>query len=301
MDRLSLKLRGYSPFRQKSSQGRKDEKSNSGRYKVNKFKLGFFVSLISLLIVVISGCAAPQPKYMKLVMFDVPEAKQTQQGITIEVQPIDLRKEYAKPKYIGTFRLTYTPFLSANVVTEDIERLVGLYYQLLPLQVTITNKTEHILRMKDSRVVYIDPSSDEPVMAMDFRSSIDELEELPVFNHIYTEYKKKYKPKNDLDASILKALRKIAKKVKFVNAFNREIMPDMKYTGLVVFPVDPAEASEGKISFIDMVSQTDSAGNPVKRVRFDYRVKPLTKYYRYNPATDKDWVEISESESKGHI
>ena len=74
-----------------------------------------------------------------------------------------------------------------------------------------------------------------------------------------------------------------------------EILPGMKTSGYVFFPVKPEKISDGKISFIDMVSKTDAAGNPASKVRFDYKVKSLTYYYKVDPNTNT-WAAIKEDE-----
>jgi len=270
---------------------------------MKKLGLSWILALVAI-VFFINGCAAPQPKYMKQTLLGLTEHTESRQikgGITIEVKPVDLKKEYNKARYKSKFRVKYLPFLADKFVTKDIETQVALFDQLLPLEVTVINDTDHILRMRDSRVVFIEPGSDEPVLALDKNQIYEDYEILPIRKKLEADFIKKYtlSPDSDMDMILEKGLKKIIKKVKFVNAFNREIMPGMKYSGLVVFPINPEEASEGKVSFIDMISRTDNAGNPTHKVRFDYRVKPIYKYYRYNSSTDKDWVEINESEYQG--
>ena len=160
---------------------------------------------------------------------------------------------------------------------KELNWKVKFFEKLLPFQVTIINNTGHILRMRDSRVAYIEPGSDEPLMALDKATILEDMEILPVYDQlIWMLNHYQHEIINDLDECVEKGLRKVIKKIKFINAFNREIMPDMKFTGIVVFPIDPAEASEGKVSFIDMVSKTDNAGNPADEVERTVNVVDTT-------------------------
>lgn len=260
--------------------------------------IAFSISIISLLIV--NGCATvPQIKYQKRISFDFEgntPAKQTNQGITIELKPInDDLKESRKEEYKTNIRVKYIPFLATQPVIKDVEYQIGLYLRMLPFEATIFNNTDHILRMKDSRVVYISPGSDEPLIALNRDDILNNIESLPVYNYLAHDISNRYSL-TEVSAVLPIALSKVVKRVKFINNFEREIMPGMKYTGIIVFPIDPVKASEGTISFIDMVSETDMAGIPTKKVRFDYKIKPMYKYYRCNESTDKEWVEIPESE-----
>lgn len=260
-----------------------------------------FLTVMLTAIVLMAGCVAPQPKlqWMKQVNFtltDSSQAKQAQKGITIELKPVDINKEYQKEIYNQKIPVVHIPLFATKPIQEDVEISIQFFYKLLPFEVTIINNTDHILRMRDSRVAYIDPNSDEPVMALDAQNIKEDVWAIPIANDIKKYLVGKYNPQNDLDPLVEKAIIAVIKRFKFINGFNMEIMPGMKATGTLLFPVDPETAAEGKVSFIDMVSVTDKAGNPVERVRFDYRVKPVYKYFRYNVATDKDWTEVNESE-----
>jgi len=257
--------------------------------------------LLSIVILILSSCATtPKIQYKKLTEFGIAyndEAKQTKEGISIELAPLDVTKEYKEAKYNQEFIVIYKPLLSDSYQKAKTEIIIDYFYQLTPFEVEIVNNTDHILRMRDSRVAFIDPDSDEPLMALDTGEILGDYEVLPAYQNLIDYITEKYPATGDLiESGTEKALKKITKKLKFVNGFNREIMPGMRMKGIIVFPIDPVDAGEGKISFIDMVSKTDAAGNPIKKVRFDYRVKPNIKYLRYDKATDTEWKEINEQE-----
>lgn len=256
-------------------------------------------SILVLLLLV--GCATiPQVQYKKVStvsLLDPNESEQTKNNISISVKPLDTNKELKNPVYTQEFQVVYIPMLSTAPVAAKISKTVDYFWKTTPYEITVVNNTDHILRMKDSRVAYIDPNLDEPVMALDPQSIIVDKTLLPVYQGMIDLIKKEYKPVDDTYTfSIGLAIDKITKVQKFVTGFNKEIMPGMRSSGIVVIPIEPEKASEGKLSFIDMVSKTDQAGNPIERVRFDYRIKLVDKYYKYDKSISSDWVEIQANE-----
>ena len=222
------------------------------------------------------------------------QSSQTQGGITIDLIPLG-DKEYEKSFYKQKMDLIYIPPLASAPVKETKEVFIPFYQKLTPFRVTIKNKTDHILRMKDSRVVYIDPNSNEPVLALDKQGIKEDVKgQLPACSFVLSEIQKKYKIAdiNSLETNVLKAITDITNQIKFINGFNMEIMPDMKVEGTLMFPIDPEKISEGKISFIDMISKTDAAGNATEKVRFDYKTSVFYRYQKIDPNTNT-WVDIN--------
>lgn len=267
----------------------------------------FFQLIYFFFIFILTSCATTptevQNTYSKVVTFEFAEgtkSKQTQQNITIIMEPLDIEKEHKKPRYSQNVKIIYLPKYEKNPVTEKIPVKIPFYSGLLPFHVTIINDTDHILRMRDSRVIYVDPDSDTPLMGMNENSLYEDMESLPVYESLRQHLVNNYNPHNDVDEQIEKALKKVVKKTNFINAFNREVMPSMKYSGVVAFPISIQEAKEGKISFIDMISKTDKAGNTLQKVRFDYRVKPKNVYYEFNPKTgEKRRMSAEEIDKMG--
>ncbi|GEM_PF-1942193 len=260
----------------------------------------YYGIMIFLSILIVSCGTVKEVSYQKETYFDLgdkTQSKQSKGGISIILKPVGTNL-YKKSYYKQQVPVIYKPFLQ-DEGQYNVEVVFDYFRGLTPFEVTIINNTEHILRMGDSRIAFIDPSSDEPLMALDKSTIIDDLEgTLPAYNYHIKLIKEKYPrtPITLIETGVAKALYKITKRLKLVNAFNREVLPHMKYTGLVVFPVDPETAEDGKVSFIDLVSKVNEAGVPVEKVRFDYRVKTQNRFYKYDPETDVDWVEIDEEE-----
>jgi hypothetical protein len=225
------------------------------------------------------------------------QSKQEIDNISIEMNLLP-DNEYEKAIYKQPINVYSSGGILGSPGMHDIETVISYFDQMTAFDVTIVNNTDHILRMRDSRIVYVDPDSDQPVMALDKQSVADDVESLPSFKPVFEMLSKKYyETKPDwLKEQLSKAMMNITKKIPFVNGFNQEIMPGMRLKGFVVFAIDPKQVAQGKVSFIDMVSETDAAGNPTKKVRFDYRITTLERYWRYNSETDKAWVEIKKEE-----
>ena len=78
------------------------------------------------------------------------------------------------------------------------------------------------------------------------------------------------------------------KNYKLINDVNKEILPGFSYEGIFVFPVIPSFSSSGKVSFFDITTKVDSAGNPIEKTRFDFNLK--RRYVRmWYDSTEKAW------------
>ncbi|HOG19191.1 MAG TPA: hypothetical protein PKW37_01935 [Salinivirgaceae bacterium] len=225
------------------------------------------------------------------------EASQTKGNITIELTPLS-DKEYEKTFYKQKIDVLYTPLLSTEVKQKTEEYLFQVYSDLTPFQVTVINNTPHILRMGASRVIFVDPDSDEPVFALDKLGILQDIKgTFPAYEALINRVKKEYPLTSAemIEADVTKGFTEVINKLKFINGFNMEIMPSMRATGTLIFPVKPEKAADGLISFVDMVSKTDPAGNPTERVRFDYKTEILNRYWKVDPNANQ-WVEIQKDE-----
>ena len=261
---------------------------------------------ISLLVLALylGGCAPHLTQYQKYTRVNLAKdtpAEQTQGNITIKLQPLN-DNEYDKSWYTQTITLPFISPTTNRPMTADEDHLIRLFSGLTAFEVTIINNTDHILRMKDARIVYIDPDRDDPFYALENSQIYTDPIALPCFMETMDEIEKKT-PISDAGAlsnSVQAAIRRILDHITFVNGFNKEIMPGMRTRGYIIFKINPAKAAEGKVSFIDMVSETDQAGNPVKKVRFDYKVAPIIKYYKSvydkNSRKYQPWEETTEQD-----
>lgn len=265
-------------------------------------------TLSLLAIVLLGGCSATktyQTQYQKVPYLslakDVP-ASQTKGGITVELRTTN-NSDFQEFGLKRNFAVKYNPTIKFGAVldekgfaTENVPVTFNLTEDMAIFMVTINNNTDHILRMNDSRIIFVTPSSDDPKLGLNKESLKSIISELPVFNKTVNDLLKKYPATNpeSVRNQVSAALLDIFSKMKIINNLGKEIIPSMKSTGLLLFDVSTKTISEGKISFVDVVSKNDQAGNPTEKVRFDYQSSLNYEYYK--SGTDGKWVVINENE-----
>jgi len=251
-------------------------------------------------LICVIGCA-PSIQFQSATFATLDPSTQPKQeidNISIELKILP-DNEYEKTYYKQTINVFQHPFMGQPGMYDIEENFNHYFDKSTAFEVTIINNTNHILRMRDSRIAFIDPSSDEPKMALDKQEIIEDMEnKLPSFKPYLASLTNKYNETMSavLKAQLVNAFTQVNKGINFINGFNREIMPGMRTQGIVAFPIESKQVAQGKVSFIDMVSETDNAGNITKKVRFDFRIATIDKFYRYNPSTDKGFVEIKKEE-----
>jgi len=142
--------------------------------------------------------------------------------------------------------------------------------------VKVRNGTTHILRMRDARI-YLVLEGHEPRAAL---SSIDSVSRLALYFEQQSNLFLNNQPHGLI--SIMKQIplgffRWIVlshrDSYKLINDLNREVLPGSSLEGMLVFPA-VLSTSGAKISFFDVVTKTDAAGNPVERAQFDFILTP---------------------------
>jgi len=262
------------------------------------------IILLVAIVLIMTGCATtPKPKpiiYSKekaAFLADGTEAQQVKGNITLIVNPMNVLQELEKPVYTQTVEYNYIPYLSldGSVQRSSTKLLMPFFDGMTAFEVTIINNTDHILRMNDSRIAYIDPNSDDPIRAL--RASDININQLNIYKETVELMQQKFKPvDNYYIQSINTAINNIIAEQKLINAFDKEILPGMKSSGKLLIPLSPEQISEGVLSFIDIVATTDKAGNPTEKVRFDYRIKAKNVYSKFDGNVSNKWIEISEEE-----
>lgn len=256
------------------------------------FKILNLIIIIS--IILIAGCA-PTAKFHKSVdySFDPPDkSEQTKQGVTIKMKYVDQNE-------IRNNRLYTQRVLKAGLLTTKVEELspedvyVDPFKNKLAFNVTIKNNTDHILRMKDARVVFVKSQSmDDPIPALHKQLLIGAIEDHPTVLH----YRSKRSPLYDAIAySWVAALTKVysSNKLKIINDVGMEIYPNFSASGILVFSIPPANATDGKVTFFDITTKVDKAGNPTEKEHFDFAIKAKEKFFR---TLGKETVEITSEE-----
>lgn len=148
--------------------------------------------------------------------------------------------------------------------------------QLLFCICKVKNNTQHILRMSDARV-YLILEEYIPLPAL---SSLDELLKQADYFEVLTNRQRAREtvlmvlsrpplPEGFFRSIVLHNLRSY----KLINDLDTEILPGFSFDGILVFPVIPSFSAPARISFFDVTTKTDSAGNPTEKTQFDFDLK----------------------------
>ncbi len=243
---------------------------------------------------------------------------QTISNVTIEVSPLSPSKSYDYPE-LFSFQINNMPeYFKQNVFfstmfPKDLQGNSWLYTFgtendfLTAFKIKITNKTSHILRMKDTRI-YLVVDGEEPIAATTFlgNSKLVKVSESTYWPISYVEsdksliywityFEAKYnaeRPKGFLSieypigvASQVINLNKRA--YKLINDVNKEILPDFSYEGILVFPAI-VSFNKVKLMFYDITTKTDAAGNPIEKAKFEFNLR-LDNVDMWYDNTEKKW------------
>ena len=164
--------------------------------------------------------------------------------------------------------------------------------QLLLCWIKIKNSTKHILRMKDARI-YMIIEGQEPIAAL---STFDELvREAERFEAMerqreWQRWESQLIKLGEFDypTGISRAfLQSKRSYYKLINDIRKELLPSFTYEGMLVFRVDPSAYGAAKISFFDVTTKTDAAGNPVEKTQFDFSLQPERVQMWYDKAENR--------------
>jgi len=221
--------------------------------------------------------------------------------ISISITPIRIDDIYNYPNLFG-FRLQNFPqyadnyYLKNNLpvgpqnlrwtypfATPDLREQLQLYY------VKIENNTDHILRMKDSRV-YMTTDGEEPIPAI---KKFDKLVEKA--NRFERIEKRQYDSQTlkigEYPTGITEAILNSKKEhYDLINSLGKEVLPGYSLEGLLVFPVLSSTKKTASISFFDITTKTDAAGNPTEKTQFDFPLEKKTIKLWYD-RDQKKWRE----------
>lgn len=162
--------------------------------------------------------------------------------------------------------------------------------QAILCRVRIDNGTDHILRMENARI-YLVPDGGDPVEAV---SSIEELQSLA------SQFEREIRIWQQEEGGLIQVelppnffsriISSHQEAYDLIASLDTEILPDRSYEGLLVFPPFQKVPESATVSFYDVTTETDEAGNPTERVQFDFPLKKTTVKYWYDPETE-EWKE----------
>jgi hypothetical protein len=259
----------------------------------------FIIMSIALLAM---GCAnVPKVSYSKstqILMPDNPLAEQTISDVTIKLGLFDVGREINTEKYIKTIMVYYDPW-GEPLGTYPVKKHLNIFSGTLPLSVTIINNTDQILKLEDMRIMYLDPITDnptEPYMALDLATIASDPTMLAVWRDTNAQIKRLMPMNENYQMQLSAEIINLFKQQKFINTPKREVMPGMQYSGIILLPISREKVTDGRLSFLDVVSKTATPGYATEKVRFDFSVKGIPKYWKQDKTVSPDWVEIPYDE-----
>lgn len=262
-----------------------------------------FTCLLMLALgLILVGCSSvPKTQYSKSINLLLPNELQTEQNIsnvTIKLSNFDVNKEIMSDKYLKTIIVYYDPW-GAYLGNHPVQTRLNIFSGTVPFNVTIINNTDQIIKLEDMRIMYLDPIVDtpvEPYMAIDLATVTQDPSMLQVWNETVRTIQR-LNPQNEAYKMQLNSeITGLFKQLKLVNTPKREIMPGMSFSGIIVLPIAREKVTEGRLSFLDVVSKTATPGYATEKVRFDFNVKSVPQYWKFNKAVSPDWVEIPYDE-----
>ena len=166
--------------------------------------------------------------------------------------------------------------------------------------VEIVNNTNNVLSLADSRIALILPEAPEPVFALSKAemSRMAKENELPCISFEIAQTQRVYP-----EALAQEAIQSVTLGIineKSIISRTTEVLPGMKLKGYLVFPYNNEKIIDGTISFIDIKSNTDEAGNTTLKTRFDYKIAEghlyVKREYSQEQRKYSQFIPISEEE-----
>jgi hypothetical protein len=211
--------------------------------------------------------------------------------------------EYFKPEYAAEFPVVWG---GRNSFTSTRSTTINLFFQMTAYNVEIVNNTNNLLSLANSRIALLLPDAPEPIFALS-KSEMEKLakeNDLPCISFEISQTQRAYPGADVVLAQeyIQNATLKIIKEKPIISR-DTEVLPGMKVKGYLVFPYDSKKITNGTngiVSFVDITSSTDEAGNTTLKTRFDYKIAKDQLYVKREYSQEQrkysQFISISEEE-----
>jgi hypothetical protein len=262
----------------------------------------------------------PMVSYVQYNLDPGPNQMQSKSNIEISLKAIRFADIY---KYPGLFAFNAETIAKGSSDPRQVKYLLERMYpkgpdglswenpfatadgriSLLLLAAKIVNNTDHILRMKDARV-YLIPEGKEPLSAI--AKFEDLLEVVDVFERLANQHLAEQSQGGLIRIGKTPQLPKGFYRTmlthnrasfKLINDLGKEVLPGFTYEGFLIFPSAPDIQGTAKISFFDITTKMDMAGNPVEKARFDFALKREDGSMWYDKE-EKMWKEGAPADSE---
>lgn len=298
-------------------------------------RLACLAVLAILTGVVLAGCGggaktAEISLFPEYVLTDPATESQTKSDVTIEVTPLSKADMYAHPELFAFHRSEIAKEIADGINFEEYYKkdFEGKYWcytfgvaedQVAAFLVKIENGTDHILRMKDSRIFMEvgdhdpvaavtrlgDPTlvprpGTEPITPVAPRSALEADESLVHWVTYFEEDAERKREKHGLFDGHYKVPIGLASQVialnrpayKLIADTDTEILPGRTYRGILLFPVAITFPS-ATVSFYDIHTKTDAAGNPVEKQLFTFPLTLNRVQMQWDDKQEKRWKPVT--------
>jgi hypothetical protein len=204
--------------------------------------------LVALISTVVGVAEAKKPKYIESHFLTLDPADQspvTKNGVTIAVDP---GASTADPKYF----IEYISPTQKDWLGNPVKKRDNMFAGLIVIEVAITNNTGHVLRTNGAAVSLTPGDGGEPVQPFT----------LVALNQAWAQ----------AGVAGLDAYMK-TNKIRLVTLESDVILPGQTLKGLMPFQAKIEGIKSCTLSMLDLVTQTDAAGNPTERTTFTFNMK----------------------------
>jgi len=209
------------------------------------------IAILSALICVTLGTAEAKkkPKIIETHFLSLDPSEQspnTQNGVTVAVNP----GTTSDPKYF----IEYVSPTQKDWLGTPVKKRENMFAGLIVIEVGITNNTGHVLRTTGAAVSLTPADGGEPVMPFT----------LAALNEAWA-------------AAGVPGLGEYMKtnKIRLVTLENDVILPGQTLKGVMPFQAKIDGIKTCTLSMLDLVTQTDAAGNPTERTTFTFNFKEV--------------------------
>jgi hypothetical protein len=291
------------------------------------------VLTLASIVLTLAGCAGGQKAaqvslFPEYVLANSAEQTQAKSAVTISVTPLGPSGMYEHPELFA-FKKDELPDPiggEPSFLTYYKKDYQGQYWcytfgaadqDLAVFSVEIENGTDHILRMKDARI-YLEVEGHDPVAAVTKlgdptlvpatnpalkvipKSAADGDESLIHWVTYWEQEAEKTRSKHTLMDGLYKIPIGLRSQVilqnrpayKLIADVGAEILPGKSMHGILLFPVT-ASFDTATLSFYDISTKTDAAGNPTERQTFTFPVKLDRIQMQFDDKQEKRWKTVS--------
>jgi hypothetical protein len=250
-----------------------------------------------LMLLICGSCKVTNTVYQKGSYAKLIDTSVSKGNVLISLSPMDIN-EYFQPEYNVQY-----PVLWGSKLTSTRHTTINLFYQMAVYKVEIANNTNNVLSLSDSRIALILPDAPEPIFALSKleMEKLIEIDKMPCISYELSQASRAY---SDIDIDLTReAIRYVTSEIvkgKSIVSRTTEVLPGMNIRGFLVFPYDGEKITSGTISFIDIKSNTDEAGNTMLKTRFDYKVIQeqlfVKREYSQEQRKYSQFIRITEEE-----